>query len=533
MGELIVLGKTITYESLDNYLKNIQIFDIQKELINLDEAVAKTKKELESLQNNFLPETSFYKTINLYIDILNEEGLIKKIREVIVKNKIDITYAIAHFSSDFITYMLINYASKYKGQENAILSVLNKIGKNAYNHDSTVDYKEPVILLINELKMDIIQKVTPLFIKAIIAKNGSEITVVHNQIKMMGISIIYDSKLDDNYVDNKEVLIDVLRHEIIFSPSNKIKKSYEKIKDEYKYLTNNSRTFPNTINILNDKQARIHLKIYEAAELENINLKNYLSIGYLDVKRIFIESFSRNKEDIIGYFKNLANNLNGKHINFGISNFTKEEVALCGKDFLGIITENIDKLKEFTEIIFNCFTTPFSFVIGGVKNNDEFNTIRSFILKYVLEYNNIDYKYGLSIDSLELTHNLDRIKNADYLIIDCDELIIRLFQFDSLEDMPSEYYFDPLFIRMIKRIVDKAKENNRVCYLSGALLKINQLLPVLLAIGVEDFIVENKVDLAQFCLIEAKYVKKIINRLPELEALENSIEFINAIEKLE
>jgi phosphotransferase system, enzyme I, PtsP len=172
--------------------------------------------------------------------------------------------------------------------------------------------------------------------------------------------------------------------------------------------------------------------------------------------------------------------------------------------------------------------SPIGITIPMVENSRDIDQVRELILQAEDELRTenpdwtFDYQFGAMIETIAITHNIRKLTRLDYLQIGSNDLLSRLLEVrrDSL-DFSTELFYDPLFLRMMKRIVDDANQIKIPLYLCGEAANQQNVVLMMIAIGIQRFCPSPQKITEVYLSIDAKKVELLESMMPTLLAYES------------
>lgn len=546
----ISMGEVFIYNSNKNLpVEKIHIGDIEAEIKRYEDAIIKAKNEIENLYIKAELELGKEeaKIFHAHKLILEDPELNKKIKLEIEEKEVNVEWIIKSIIQEYIEIFEHIEDEILKNRITDIKDVLNRVIRVLLNIDSNslININKEVILVTNDITPSDAMHLEKDNILAIAIENGSVASHASIIAKTLGIpAVIGVEGLISNISDEDILIVDGFNGTITVNPNNLSLNEYYK---KNKEINKNKELFNNYFNketkTLDNKKFKVFGNIATIADSKRVAKNGGEGIGLVRTEVLYM---NRTKpptiKEQVNIYKKISQNLGGRPVTIRTLDIGGDKVIsylpikkeknpflgyrgirFClGTDFLfkdQIKAIYITSATENVRIMYPMVTT--------IKELESIEKIENQV-KEELDRENIPYnrniKKGIMIETPSAAIQSDDFaKKVDFFSIGTNDLIQYIMAIDrenqSLKDLYS--YYHPAVLRIIKIIINNAKNNNIEVAMCGEMASTPELIPILASMGLDEFSV------APSFILQTRYIINNIN----LENINDKLDYALSMDK--
>lgn len=516
ISEGVVIARAFVKEKVKVQIKMEEILDPEQEVERLLIAVNEYLEQLEFNYNKTLnvlgeEEASVYKShISILKDSVVVSGVKKQIRdrsinaEFIleeVKNKYEAIYE--KMADDFLK----KKAEYIRNITDGIIRILS-LGKE----EEQVELTEDVILIAKELSEIETMEFHHDHIVGVVLENGNKTGHEARLTQNWKIPAVIGAKKIFEVVKNGDLLIvDGNKGEVIINPEPELIAFYMQKSSKEKELTNVYKEYLHVETVTKDfHRLEIGSVVGSLEELRNSFDKGAEYIGVFRTEFLFIgrNEMPTEEEQFIIYREAILAN-EGRRLCIRTFDCTEHSdlpylhmsnhhqprygyfstrVALTDREILLTQLSAILRASAYGEI---------SFVVPMISTVDEILDVKLLLedAKLSLEDRCIEFRsprFGIVLETpaSAVVTNFFAME-VDFLYVDLDDMLRYMTGVDPMNDMVFELYdeFHPGFIRILRSIIRSAHREGTAVSFYGEHCMSEALVPVLVAMGVDQLIV--------------------------------------------
>ncbi|MCI5727063.1 MAG: phosphoenolpyruvate--protein phosphotransferase [Clostridium sp.] len=478
----IAIGKISLINHASDEIKVKKINDVDAEMKRLDEALEKSKAELQNLYEKAVKEVGeenaeIFSVHQMMLEDLDYyEAIEKLIREDKYNAEYSVTVTGKSFSETFANmdddYMK-ERAADVKDISKRLVSVL--MGKNQENIDSN----ESAIIVTDDLAPSETLQLDKNKILAFVTVHGS--TNSHTAIlaRTMGIPALIgvNISLEDN-LDGKTMVVDALEGVIYINPDEEILKKMQKKQCEENKNKDMLQALKGKENItLDGQKINIYANIGGVVDVDAVLQNDAGGIGLFRSEFLYLEKNDYpTEEEQFAVYKEVAQKMNGKKViirtcDIGADkqvdyfNIEHEENPALGYRAIRICLDRTDMFKTQLRAIFRAsYYGNVAVMYPMIISVDEVKKIKALVeeVKKELDEENIKYgnvEQGIMIETPAAAIISDLLaKEVDFFSIGTNDLTQYTLAIDRqnprLEKINDTHHV--ALLRMIKMVVDNA-----------------------------------------------------------------------------
>ena len=478
----IAIGKISLINHASDEIKVKKINDVDAEMKRLDEALEKSKAELQNLYEKAVKEVGeenaeIFSVHQMMLEDLDYyEAIEKLIREDKYNAEYSVTVTGKSFSETFANmdddYMK-ERAADVKDISKRLVSVL--MGKNQENIDSN----EPVIIVADDLAPSETLQLDKNKILAFVTVHGS--TNSHTAIlaRTMGIPALIgvNISLEDN-LDGKTMVVDALEGVIYINPDEEILKKMQKKQCEENKNKDMLLALKGKENItLDGQKINIYANIGGVVDVDAVLQNDAGGIGLFRSEFLYLEKNDYpTEEEQFAVYKEVAQKMDGKKViirtcDIGADkqvdyfNMEHEENPALGYRAIRICLDRTDMFKTQLRAIFRAsYYGNVAVMYPMIISVDEVKKIKALVeeVKKELDEENIKYgnvEQGIMIETPAAAIISDLLaKEVDFFSIGTNDLTQYTLALDRQNPRLEKINDTPhvALLRMIKMVVENA-----------------------------------------------------------------------------
>ena len=480
-------------------------------------------------------QKQFHDTISFYLAVLGDQEMITLIKKRIERKNETAEQAIQSYFEDY-RKRLDSQDSYMKERFFDLNDIKSHLLKQLENSQTEIvkqmnHSKKPYIYVLDNLSISAFYMIDFQDVLAVVAQQGgynshAAIILNANQIPLFIISDVLR-----HFENGDELLIDARTQTITFKPSIRI---IQKVKTLQKGETHKKAAkFTSPIRIGENKEIHLYPAVNQIKEVNEPFIGHSEGIGLYRTEFLAFErgSFLSEVEQYQFYFE-LSKSIPTKRVYFRLYDIEPDKtLSSIEPNGYGIhfLTQNPQVTKTQLRALLRVSTKcPIGITIPMIESPKDIDKIKNQILEVeselLAENPEFEFQYflGAMIETIPITHAVSKISGLDYLQIGSNDLLSRLLEVkrDSL-DFSSDLFYNPLFLRMLKRITDDATQKKIPLFLCGEAANHLSIVLLLAAIGITRFVPSPTKIQEVYMSIDGKKVELLESILPSILSLEN------------
>ena len=511
ISEGIGIGKALLLKKQEIKIEKNKIENVDKELEKLNVSLNSVIQETENLKDVSSNEQK--QIFEAYLMILQDETLMQKAKELIVKEKLNCVYAVEKGLGEIITNFR-NIPDEYISQrandiediKNRIISKLLKIEEN-----NLTQIEDNTIIITQELTTSDTAKINMKNVSGIISGIGgtnSHVSIIarNKQIPM----VIRVEDVINKIKDGDIVVINGNTGEIHINPSRDEMAQYEKLQKQEQNEKTKLENYKNKVAITQDGyQVEVSSNIGKTADLEDVLKFRADGIGLFRTEFLFMDSKQMpTEEQQFESYKKIAENMKeklsiirtldaGGDKNIPYLNLEKEDNPFLGYRAIRLCLGNPDIFKVQLRAILRASNYGnLAIMFPMISTIDELRDSKKILeeCKKELDEQNIKYnkeiKVGIMIEIPATAIMAETFaKECDFFSIGTNDLIQYTMAAERGNTQIANLYTKnhPAVIRLIKQTIDAAHNNGIFCGMCGEAASNFQYIPLLIGMGLNEF----------------------------------------------
>lgn len=515
ISEGIAIGRAIVLKKEKIKIEKNKVKDASVELeklqISLDSVIKETKEAIENLKLNSNNEQ--VKILEAYLMILQDETLMEKSKQLIIKEEVDCVYAVEEGMNEIINnFKNINdeyiseRAKDIEDIKNRIISKILKIKEN-----SLIEIEPNTIIVTQELTTSDTAKINMKNISGIISEIGgtnSHVSIIarNKQIPM----VIRIENIDSKIKNGDILIINGSTGEVYINPSNEEMMKYKKLQIEERNEKVKLEEYKNKIAETKDGyKVEVSCNIGKTDDVKEAINVGADGIGLFRTEFLFMDSDQMpTEEQQFESYKKIAENMNyklstirtldaGGDKNIPYLNLDKEDNPFLGYRAIRLCLGNIEIFKTQLRAILRASAFGnLAIMFPMISTIDELRQAKKILeeCKKELQLKNIKYnpeiKIGMMIEIPAAAIMAESFaKECDFFSIGTNDLIQYTLAAERGNTKIANLYTKnhPAVIKLIKQTIESAHKNGIFCGMCGEAASNFQYIPLLIGMGLDEF----------------------------------------------
>jgi phosphoenolpyruvate-protein phosphotransferase (PTS system enzyme I) len=505
----IVIAPAYVYTKEKIEVKDNNIDDTDEAKCNLDDALAKSKKELTKIFSiaKEKMENTRASIFEAHMMILDDPILIDKIKERIDKEKRAPEYIVDDEISKYQEMMTISDESYMKERAHDIGDIKNRIIRNLQKKRWQSKIPHDAIVVSDSLTPADTLLFSRCNVKGFVTDHGgitSHAAIISRSLNIPAVLGTHDST--NKIKDGDILIIDGFHGYILINPDNSQLKFFTNKHDKLVEIQKGLEELKDKPAVTKDgKEIELLANVDVSGEIDMVITCGAKGIGLYRTEQILEEISDLPTEDEqTKIYSNLSSRiypdvLTIRAFDIGGDKFKfldfVEPNPFLGLRGIRLLLENLSLFKTQTRAVLRAsqnknihFMLPMVTTISELRKAKEIiNECKSELKKGKIGYDK-NLKVGIMIEvPAAAVMAKDFAHEADFISIGTNDLIQYLMAVDRGNDLVSNLYqeFNPAVIYTIHHIVSEAKKANKSVSLCGEMAADTLAIPLLLGLGLD------------------------------------------------
>jgi phosphoenolpyruvate-protein phosphotransferase (PTS system enzyme I) len=533
---------------LDIEIKNKDIkFNKDIELKKLDDAIIKSKKDIEELKITKIQDKKNLAIINAHLDLLSDIFLFEEIKNLINQGKscLESIWEIFNKNIEIFSNLKDDYlrerCADLKDIRNRLIAKIT--GKKIFKIE---EIKEEVILVCEDILPSQAALINPQYIKGVISEKGGKTSHAAIIIKNLQIPTIFGVDIIKTYLKkNLTISLDGNSGEIIIDPDENEKLNIEIKSKKWEKEQKNLIAFYQKKETItkNGKKISLNLNINEINNFFKVEKKYFFDgVGLFRSEFLFIDNQAwPTEQEQFEIYKSVLEKVDNREVtirtldiggdkNLNYYKFQKEDNPFLGLRGLRFSLSKKDVFKTQLLALFRAsYYGKLAIMFPMVSTVEELIEAKKITdeCKKELKEKNIsisnDIKIGMMVEVPSVAIKADLFSQyVDFFSIGTNDLIQYTLACDRLSETVSYLYqnFNSSVLELIKNIIDAGKRNKISVSVCGEMAANKEMTAILIGLGLENFSVNAE---------SIPIIRKLISNIDENKAKELAIEVSNTL----
>lgn len=543
----IGLGKVFIKREIVTVKKD-KILNHKEEVKYLEKCIESVSNDIEKLYENKLEELGKKdaQIFEAHKMIIKDPELFSKIKNYIVES---------NYSSAYATDIVIKeYVSMFEKMENEYFRLraldMKDVGKRLIRKildlpsDGLKTINEPTVLVAKDLTPSDTAQLNINYIEGIITEDGGSTS--HSAIiaRTLGIPAIMGVKNILDRIDNDDyIVLDGNSGNVLINPNNIVVNEYKNKRENLLKKQKELEKFIGKKTITKDnKEIELSANIASINDIDNAIMYDAEGIGLFRSEFIFMEKNSLpTEEEQFNIYKRALEKFSDKPIiirtmdiggdkEVSYLNFKKEMNPFLGYRAIRYSLDNIEVFKTQLRALFRAsIYGRLKIMFPMISSLKELKKIKLLIkeVKEELDFKNKKYsrsiEIGIMIEVPSAAIMADKLaKKVDFFSIGTNDLIQYMTATDRMNSKLKNLYtpYNPGVLRIINDVIKKGHKEGIWVGMCGSVAGNQCLIPLLLAMGLDEFsmsptnILESRALINSFSINENE---KLVNRILDAE----------------
>lgn len=516
VGDDVSIGNSFLYTaSLSTPVYKIEEDDIEEEYRRLDEAINKSKLEIEELQKHV--DNNIKNILAMHILMLEDNVIIRQVKDEVKSKLFNVEYIYDTIISGYLEKIAKISNKMLSERTSDIVDIKSRLIRNLIQPNSG-DYSQVPknsIVIAKTLTPSDVLKFNSIGVNGFIVESGGYTSHAAILAKSFGITTIFNIADISNKIKNgRKIIIDCRSNIVIMNPSEKDIRNYTILSENIKQFKEQSIIDAREAAITKDNiEIKIHANIDIPEETENILKHGINSIGLYRTEFLYICSEEENATTLpteelqFSVYKKIASKMTGRVIIRTLDIGGDKMMPALGLDFkednpflgwraIRFCLSNRQMFKDQIKALLRAsHYGNIEIMIPMISTLEEFIETKKFIedIKHELkkekkEFNN-NIKIGVLIETPSAATIIDLlVKEADFLSIGSNDLVQYMMACDRTNEKLS-YLYNPIDIsvlRILKNVIETANNANKTITLCGEMGSVGLYTPILLGLGIRE-----------------------------------------------
>lgn len=535
------------------------INDVEQELKLLDSAVKKASSQLKKLiidtTENIGEEEG--QIFNAHLMMLNDPELLDQIRNIIKSDKVNVAYAVSIARDNLVSIFesMDNAYMKERGADvkdvsNRIIKVLLDVVDINYNL-----INEPVILVAHDLTPSDTARIIKGKVAGFITEVGGETSHTAIMSRTLEIpAIVGVENLVESLNNVKTIAFDGSTGIIEFNPS-------VEVINEFKRKSKEEKKEKEVLNLFKGKKTiskdgcivEIGCNIGNPSDVDFVIENDGEGIGLFRSEFLYMNRDNMpSEEEQFDAYKAVLEKMENKPVvirtldvggdkQLSYLDFPKEDNPFLGFRAIRFCLKNEDIFKiQLRALVRASFFGNLKVMFPMISNIREIREAKRLIqeVKEELSERNIkysDFEIGIMIEIPAAAIISDILaKEVDFFSIGTNDLIQYTTAVDRMNQKIADLYspYHPALLILIKMVIDNGHKNNIWVGMCGEVAGNQKIIPLLLAMGLDEFSMSPSMVLKSRELISRLYKKELESKINSILESEDSFDVLDKLDKL-
>ncbi|OZB90601.1 phosphoenolpyruvate--protein phosphotransferase [Paenibacillus sp. XY044] len=511
----IAIARAFILEHPDYAVTRKQADDVQTELAKLDDALAKSRVELEAIKARTLAELGEKKAeiFESHLLILSDPELIDPVKDKIRSEAVNAEYALNETAGQFIQ-MFENMKSAYLQERAADMrDVTKRILKHllGLQYVSPSEIDEEVIVIAEDLTPSDTAGLNRKFVKGFTTNIGGRTSHSAIMARSLEIPAVVGTKNVLGSVHSGElVIVDGIEGNVIISPADEViaeytakQQAYAKQMEEWKKLRTEPTVSKDGVNV--ELAANIGTPNDVAGVLDN----GGEAVGLYRTEFLYMGRDKLPSENVqYNAYKNVLEQMNGKPVvvrtldiggdkELPYMDLPKEMNPFLGFRAIRLCLDRQDIFRiQLRALLRASVHGNLRIMFPMIATLTEFRAAKAVLLeeKEKLAAEGItvaeDIQIGIMVEIPSTAVLADVFaKEVDFFSIGTNDLIQYTMAADRMNEQVSYLYqpYNPAILRLIKMVIDAAHREDKWVGMCGEMAGDAVAIPVLLGLGLDEF----------------------------------------------
>ncbi len=514
-SEGIAIAKAFRLEHMELTVEKSSVASIEKEVLRFDEAVAKSKLELEAIKEHARQELGDDKAeiFAAHLLVLNDPELLGPIKEKMKTEQVNAEYALHEVAAMFVS-MFESMDNEYMRERAAdIRDVTNRVLSHLLgvpiSNPSMIS--EEVIIIAKDLTPSDTAQLNRKFVKGFTTDIGGRTSHSAIMARSMEIPAVVGTKTVTEDIENGAVVIvDGLDGKVIVNPSAEVIKTYEEKKAAHEAQKAEWAKLVNEHTMSADgHHVELAANIGTPEDVKGVLENGAEGVGLYRTEFLYMgrDQLPTEEEQFEAY-KTVLERMKGKPVvvrtldiggdkELPYLDLPKEMNPFLGYRAIRLCLESQDIFRtQLRSLLRASVYGNLKIMFPMIATLDEFRQAKSILLEEkekltgegVAVSENIEIGMMVEIPASAIIADLFA-KEVDFFSIGTNDLIQYTLAADRMNERVSYLYqpYNPAILRLIHMVIQAAHKEGKWVGMCGEMAGDEIAIPILLALGLDEF----------------------------------------------
>lgn len=514
-SEGIAIAKAFRLEHVELTVEKSLVASIEKEVLRFDEAVAKSKSELEAIKEYARQELGDDKAeiFAAHLLVLNDPELLGPIKEKIKTEQVNAEYGLHEIATMFVS-MFESMDNEYMRERAAdIRDVTNRVLSHllgvTISNPSMIS--EEVIIIAEDLTPSDTAQLNRKFVKGFTTDIGGRTSHSAIMARSMEIPAVVGTKTVTGDIENGVlVIVDGLDGKVIVNPSAEVVKTYEDKKTAYEAQKAEWAKLVNEHTVSVDgHHVELAANIGTPEDVKGVLENGGEGVGLYRTEFLYMgrDQLPTEEEQFEAY-KTVLERMEGKAVvvrtldiggdkELPYLDLPKEMNPFLGYRAIRLCLESQDLFRtQLRSLLRASVYGNLKIMFPMIATVDEFRQAKAILLEEkeqlesegVTVSNNIEVGMMVEIPASAILADLFA-KEVDFFSIGTNDLIQYTLAADRMNERVSYLYqpYNPAILRLVRMVIQAAHKEGKWVGMCGEMAGDDIAIPILLGLGLDEF----------------------------------------------
>lgn len=555
----IGIGRVLLYKEPEIKVLKYDVSDVEEEINRLNISIDKSNKELDDIYQSTLRRVG-EKEAEIFLAhqmILKDPEYIREIKDKISKDKVNSEFAVHEITEGYIEIFDAMEDEYLKERSADIKDVSNRLLRKLLNINTKdlSDIDEDTIIVAYDLTPSDTSQINKQKVKGIVTEIGGRTSHTSIMARTMNIPAVCGVKDITQIVSEDDTLvIDGSTGDIIINPSKDEIKEYHIKRDKLQKIQEELQKMKGLKSISKDgHKVELAGNIGTVEDIDMVIENDGEGVGLYRTEFLYMYSDKLpTEQEQFQAYKTVAEKLNKKPLiirtldaggdkNISYLDIPNEMNPFLGYRAIRFCLENKDIFKTQLRAILRASNYGnIKIMFPMISNLEELRKAKSILeqVKDELRDENIEFDENIEIGIMVeipavAIQSRQFASEVDFFSIGTNDLIQYTLAVDRGNQKISNLYnqFHPAILSLIKMTIDNAHREGIWVGMCGEVAGDEKLIPILLAMGLDEFSMSASSILKARYLIRNTKKEDIEKIIPEILELSTALEVENYIDE--
>ncbi|GGH29214.1 phosphoenolpyruvate--protein phosphotransferase [Paenibacillus segetis] len=511
----VAIASAFRLEDPDFTVNRREVLDPEAELIRLDEALAKSEKELEAIKERTLQELGEKKAeiFESHLLILSDPELLTPVRDKISTEKICAEYALNETAQEFIS-MFENMKSDYLKERAADMRDVTKrvlIHLLELTYVNPTDIDQEVVVIAEDLTPSDTAQLNRKYVKGFATNIGGRTSHSAIMARSLEIPAVVGTKEVMSQVKSGDlIIVDGLDGTVIINPTPDLVEEYKAKREQHLQKIEEWKKLREVPTISTDGvHVELAANIGTPNDVTGVLENGGEGVGLYRTEFLYMGRTELPSEEVqFNSYKTVLEKMDGKPVvvrtldiggdkELSYLEMPKEMNPFLGFRAVRLCLERQDIFRtQLRALLRASVYGNLRIMFPMIATLDEFRQAKALLLeekeKLVSEGVSVSdtIQLGIMVEIPSTAVLADQFaKEVDFFSIGTNDLIQYTMAADRMNERVSYLYqpYNPSILRLVKMVIDAAHKEGRWVGMCGEMAGDATAIPLLLGLGLDEF----------------------------------------------